>query len=64
MLIATEVFASLARREAEAFNVSAFPILNVPHPLATLPTEEIHRIGASLVDGVVSALTAERGADR
>lgn len=55
------MFASLARREAEAFNIATFPILIVPHPLATLPLEEIHRIGAALVDQVVQALTDERG---
>lgn len=61
VLIATQVFQSLARREAEAFNLSGFPIITVQHPLATLPDEEIRRIGAGLVDEVVVTLTSQPG---
>ena len=59
MLIATEVFTSLAEREAAAFNIRAFPIIAVQHPLATLPDDEIRRIGAGLVDRVVGVLTGQ-----
>jgi hypothetical protein len=51
------VFAQLARHEAEAFDLPSFPILIVPHPLATRSAEEIHRIGADLAEDALRALT-------
>lgn len=47
----------LGRHEAEAFSMPSFPILTVRHPLATLPAEEIGRIGAGLAGDVVRILT-------
>lgn len=63
LLIATEVFVALAEHEAAAFNVPSFPIVTVPHPLASLPTARIAEIGAALADDVRRILTDDaRGA--
>lgn len=62
LLIATEVFVTLAEHEAAAFNVPSFPLVTVPHPLASLPTDRIAEIGASLADEVQRILTDNTGA--
>ncbi|MDQ3734444.1 MAG: hypothetical protein M3400_10675 [Actinomycetota bacterium] len=57
VLIATEVFVTLARAEAEAFGIPTFDVLVVPHPLASLAPQAIHRHGEDLVGDVVRVLT-------
>jgi hypothetical protein len=42
--------------------VPTFPIVTVPHPLASLPAERITEIGAGLADEVHRILTGTAGA--
>lgn len=39
----------------------SFPIVTVPHPLASLPDEDIRRIGAGIVAEIVGNLTRHDG---
>lgn len=48
----------MARAEAAAFNVPNFPVVTVPHPLASLPAQRIQEIGAGLADEVQRILTS------
>lgn len=55
------MFVTLAEHEAMALNVPTFPIVKVPHPLASLPRERITEIGAGLADEVRGFLTDDAG---
>jgi hypothetical protein len=55
--VVSSAFEQLARVEAHALGAGGLPLLVVPHPVGSRPTEELEALGADLVQGCFGALT-------
>jgi hypothetical protein len=56
--LVSEPFRELVKIEAGSLGVPAVPIFAVPHPMATLPEQELRALADGLVEPIVDALTA------
>ena len=62
MAIVTEPFAETARAVAEANGLPGYPVLLVPHPIASDGDEELRRKAEAAAPRVASLLTERKGA--
>lgn len=57
--VTSSVFTTLAEHEAKAFNMPDLKLVQVPHPVATRPDEELRELAAGLLGPVLAALTTD-----
>jgi hypothetical protein len=57
VVVVTDVFATMNRHEAEAWDVGWLPLVVLPHPVGPLPPEEARPLFRATFDEVVAALT-------
>ena len=55
--LTSAVFRPLAESEAEAFQMPELRVIDVPHPVATRPRDELEALGRGLVTQIIDALT-------
>ncbi len=57
--ICTDIFASLAREEAETLGIPELPIVIIPHPLGGESPDGVYSRSVQAVEQLVAALTQE-----
>ena len=59
--IVTDEFVTLAKTECCARGMSELPLVEVPHPVGTIPTDALKKVAESAVESIVAGLTRKNG---
>ena len=59
--IVTDEFVTLAKTECTARGMGGLPLVEVPHPVGTIPTDALKKVAEAAVESIIAGLTRKNG---
>jgi hypothetical protein len=59
--VVTDEFVTLAKTECSARGMGGLPLVEVPHPVGTIPTDALKKLAEAAVESIVAGLTRKNG---